>query len=247
MSGDRPEESFAALFEKADPRASVPRRGARIGEVLEGTVVQVGRDAVFVELEGGRQGTIEAIDVRGPDGAIKAAVGDRMSVRVVRVDPQSGIQVVPTRDSAVAAGATVSVGGGPDGEAVDSTSAAQPRRAQDLRVAVGQAVSAVVDRVESYGLFLQVEGTKGRAGRGLAPLAELGVPRGADLRKAFPIGTKMKVKIIDLAEGKMRLSVRALKDDEERAEVEGFREKEKASAAPRGFGTIGDLIKARKT
>jgi small subunit ribosomal protein S1 len=242
MSGDRPEDdSFAALFEKAGGRSSVPRWGARPGEVLDGTVVQVGRDAVFVDLGGGRQGYVEGNDLVGPDGSIKAAVGDRMQVRVVRVDPRDGIRVVPTRESAVAAGATVSLGDGtPPGE----------RGPDPVKVAVGQVVSALVARVESYGVFLQIKGTKGAAGRGLAPVAELGVPRATDLRKAFPIGTEMKAKIVDLAEGRMRLSVRALKDDEERAEFEGFRanadkERERPGAA-RGLGTLGDLLKSKR-
>jgi small subunit ribosomal protein S1 len=101
----------------------------------------------------------------------------------------------------------------------------------------------VVDRVESYGVFVQLDGTKGRAGRGLVPTGELGVPRGADLRKHFPIGTKLKTKIVALEEGKMRLSITALKDDEERAAVEAFRGKEKQDT--RGFGTLGDLLKRR--
>jgi small subunit ribosomal protein S1 len=113
-------------------------------------------------------------------------------------------------------------------------------------VAVGQVVSGTVDRVESYGVFLQIDGTKGRAGRGLVPTVELGVPRGADLRKAFPLGTKLKAKVLDLAEGKMRLSLRALKDDEERAQFEGFQKQEKDTVAPTGFGTLGDLLKSRK-
>jgi ribosomal protein S1 len=232
MSGDRPEESFAALFEKGDPRGAAPRRGARVGEELEGTVVQVGRDAVFLELDGRRQGYVESIDLRAPDGSVPAKVGDKLRVRVVHVDAQNGIRLVPTLEAAVATGASVSVGG--------------PAEPDAVKVAVGQVVSAVVDRVENYGLFLQIEGTKGRAGRGLAPVVELGVARGTDLRKAFPLGTKMKVKVVDLAEGRMRFSVRALKDDEERAEFEGFQKKEKADAAPRGFGTLGDLLKPRK-
>jgi predicted RNA-binding protein with RPS1 domain len=97
--------------------------------------------------------------------------------------------------------------------------------------------------VESYGVFLQIEGTKGRAGRGLAPTVELGVPRATDLRKAFPLGTKMTAKVVDMAEGRIRLSVRALKDDEERAAFDGFRESEKKAAAPQGFGTLGDLVR----
>ncbi len=231
MNGDRPEESFAALFEKADPRTAAPRRGARAGEVLEGTVVQVGREAVFLELEGKRQAFVEAIDLRSPEGTVQAKVGDRLRVRVVSVDAQSGIRVVPTRESAVAAGVSISLG-----------SAAEP---DAVKVAVGQVVATAVERVENYGIFLQIEGTKGKSGRGLAPLAELGVPRGADLRKAFPLGTKMKAKVVDLSEGKMRLSVRALKDDEERAEFEGYREKEKVVSVPQGFGTLGDLLKKK--
>ena len=43
----------------------------------------------------------------------------------------------------------------------------------------------------------------------------------------------------------IRFSLRALKDDEERAEFEGFRKKESADTA-QGFGTFGDLLKSRK-
>jgi small subunit ribosomal protein S1 len=116
-----------------------------------------------------------------------------------------------------------------------------------VKVAVGQVVSGTVERVESYGVFLQIDGTKGRAGRGLIPTAELGVARGTDLRKHFPLGTKLKAKVLDIAEdGKMRMSLRALKDDEERAQFESFRGKDKQAVEPRGFGTLGDLLKNRK-
>jgi len=229
MPVDRPEDSFAALFEqsgKAAPRA----RGPRPGDVLEVVVVQVGKEAVFLELDGRRQGFIEIADVRGADGTTTVKVGDRLRARVVAVN-DDGVRLAPTVEAAAAAGASVSLDGSTEPDAV--------------RFAVGQVVSGAVDRVESYGVFLQVEGTKGRAGRGLLPTAELGTPRGADLRKAFPLGTRLKAKVIALEEGKMRLSLRALKDDEERAQFEGFREQEKKAHEPRGFGTLGDLLKNR--
>ena len=119
-----------------------------------------------------------------------------------------------------------------------------------MKFAVGQVVSGAVERVESYGVFVQIDGTKGRAGRGLLPTSEMGTPRGADLRKTFPLGTKLKVKVIGIDEGKMRLSVTALKDDEERKEFEGFKGKATKGgasepAAGSGFGTLGDLLKKR--
>jgi ribosomal protein S1 len=230
MSSDRPEESFAALFEQTNQGAP-RRRGPRIGETLSVLVVQVGRDAVFVELDGRRQGFIEATELRAPDGTIKAAVGDTLRARVVQVDAD-GVRLTPTVEAAVAAGASVSLG--PSSEPAAVT------------VAIGQVVSGAVERVETYGLFVQIDGTKGRAGRGLLPTVELGVARGADLRKAFPIGTKLKAKVLEIGDGKMRLSLRALKDDEERAQFDGFREQEKKAPAVQGFGTLGDL-KIRKS
>ncbi len=229
MGSDRPDESFAALFEqeKTLPRTKAPR----VGDVVSVTVVQVGKDAVFVELDGRRQGFIESVDLKDKDGTIKAVEGERLRARVVNVDDQ-GVRLAPTVEAAVAAGASVSLGA--DGEA------------DAPKVALGQIVSGSVDRIENYGLFLQLEGTKGRAGRGLLPVAEMGTPRGADLRKLFPLGTKLKAKVIGLEEGKMRLSLKAMKEDEERAEFDGFKRKEqKAPEQPAGFGTLGDLLKKK--
>jgi predicted RNA-binding protein with RPS1 domain len=59
------------------------------------------------------------------------------------------------------------------------------------------------------------------------------------------LGTKVRAKVLEIAEGRIRFSLRALKDDEEHAEFEGFRKKESAEAA-QGFGTFGDLLKPRK-
>jgi small subunit ribosomal protein S1 len=230
-----PPDKFAALFEKTGG-AAPPRGGPRVGETHWVVVLQVGKDAVFVELEGRRQGFIETGSLRAPDGTLKASVGDRLRARVVRVDAESGIELAPTVETAVAAGASVSLGPPSSGAAV---------AAEAVKIALGQAVSGSVDRVESYGLFVQIEGTHGRSGRGLLPTVELGVPRGTDLRKAFPIGTKVTAKVIEIAEGRIRLSVRGLKDDEERAHFEGFREQEKKADAPQTLGTLGDLLKKR--
>jgi small subunit ribosomal protein S1 len=245
MVADRPEDSFAALFEQTG-KAAPPARGPRAGDVLEVVVVQVGKDAVFVELDGRRQGYVDTAELRTPEGTTNVAVGDRLRARVVGVDEQ-GVRLSPTIDAAVAIGASVSLGGGAPGPL--GGGAPRDKAAEGPRIAVGQVIAGSVDRVESYGVFVQIDGTRGRAGRGLLPTAELGTPRGADLRKAFPIGTKLKAKVIALEEGgKIRLSLRALKDDEERADVESFRAKEKESeaASPRGFGTLGDLLKPRK-
>ena len=230
MSSSRDGDSFAALFEES-ARKTGPvrhRRSARVGETVSAHVVQVGKDAIFVELADHVQAYIEAEELRSPEGTVSVTVGSALRARVVEVDAERGIRLAPTTEAAVAAGASVGVGG--------------PAEPDAVKIALGQKVTGTVHRVEPYGLFVQIDGTTGRAGRGLVPTVELGVPRGADLRKAFPLGTKITTKVVDMAEGKIRLSVRALKDDEERAQFDGFRAAEK-TASPSTLGTFGDLFR----
>ncbi len=222
MASDRPEESFAALFEQSTRAAAKPRR-PRVGDEVEAAVIQVGKEAVFVELPGHAQAFFDALDLRGPDGAATVHPGDKIRARVADVSDE-GIRLELAESVRVASEA--------GGE-------------EPVKIVVGQQVSGVVDRVESYGVFLQIEGTKGRAGRGLIPVAEVGTPRGADLRKAFALGAKLHAKVVALEDGKMRLSLKAVKDDEERKELDAFREKDKGSET-RGFGTLAGLLKNRK-
>lgn len=107
-------------------------------------------------------------------------------------------------------------------------------------VSPGALVEGSVVRIETYGIFLQLEGDGSRAGRGLVPVSELGVPRGTDLKKAFPEGTKLKAKVLESAEGRLKLSVRGAQDAAERAEYESVKER---GRAPRSLGTLGDLLK----
>src|SRR5579862_1218341 len=99
MPSDRPGESFAALFEQTG-KAAPARKAPRVGDTLQVVVVQVGKDAVFVELDGRRQGFIESLELRAPDGSMKAAVGDTLRARVVHVDDQ-GVRLTPTVEAAV--------------------------------------------------------------------------------------------------------------------------------------------------
>jgi len=75
------------------------------------------------------------------------------------------------------------------------------------------------------------------------PQAELGVPRGTDLRKAFPEGTKVTAKVLETGEGRLRLSIKGAKDAEERADYEAARGK---ANVPASLGTFADLLKGRK-
>jgi ribosomal protein S1 len=81
----------------------------------------------------------------------------------------------------------------------------------------------------------------GRHGRGFIPAGHTGTERGTDLRKHFPPGMRLEAKVleIDPRRGEAKLSLRAFKEDTEKAAYQEYR----ASVAKASkFGTLGDLL-----
>ena len=111
-----------------------------------------------------------------------------------------------------------------------------------LRLRQGSNLKVKVTKVESAGLEVRVEGVVGRRGRGFIPNSEMGTPRGTDHRRQFAEGTEIDVKIIGTdRNGGLRLSRKRFLTDEERRAVRDY----KREASKQGFGTFGDLLKAK--
>lgn len=115
-----------------------------------------------------------------------------------------------------------------------------------------------VTRVENYGVFVNTA-----KGDGLVPVRELGLPSGADLRKAFPLGKELTVVVMDVDDrGRIRFSAKEVLRVEEQKNFREFTEggtEEEAEAAPaaagaakpkakpvdrgpRNFGSLGDVF-----
>ncbi len=102
----------------------------------------------------------------------------------------------------------------------------------------GAIVGGKVSGVERFGVFVQIDGTQAR---GLIPAQELSRARGEDLRKRFSIGMPLTAKIVSVdPAGKIRLSIQAMKADEERASFEDYRQAEHARGA--GLGVLGQKL-----
>ncbi|MCS6902582.1 MAG: 30S ribosomal protein S1, partial [Myxococcales bacterium] len=69
-----------------------------------------------------------------------------------------------------------------------------------------------------------------------------GTPRGTDLRKQFPIGSEHEVKVleVDSKRGEAKLSIKALRDETEKAAYNEYRQSLTREAK---FGTLADLLK----
>jgi len=191
------------------------------GRVVLGTVIRTAEFGKFVRLAPGIDGLLHVSELGKKAAAGGADVGEEILVVIKKIDRGAKkISLVPAPEGATP-GATVT----------------------DVSVAIGAIVRGVVERIETYGVFVQLDGTKGRAGRGLVPSQELGVPRGTDLRKAFPEGTALVVKVLETGDGRLRLSLKGAKDDEERAQFEEARGK---AAVPASLGTFADLLRKRR-
>src|SRR4029077_18792999 len=89
MSDDRP-DSFATLFEQSPTKKE---RTLHVGERIEGTVILVGRDAVFVEVDGKREAFIDATELRAPDGRISVMVGYPLAAQIVSMNEGGQIRL----------------------------------------------------------------------------------------------------------------------------------------------------------
>jgi len=110
------------------------------------------------------------------------------------------------------------------------------------RPKVGDSVEATVDKCEAFGVFVHWEG-----GKGLIPNSELGTPRGSDNKKTLPVGTKVKAQIIEIDDrGRYRLSRTSAERAQEGSDYREYqREMNRRLAPGKGFGTLGDLLRAK--
>jgi small subunit ribosomal protein S1 len=192
------------------------------GKVAIGSVTRLADFGAFVRLASGVEGLLHVSELGGkvshPSQTLK--VGQSLAVVVRKIDREGRkLSLVPA----------------PEGAGVGAM-------VQGPSFGIGSVVQGVVERIETYGVFVRLEGLTGRAGRGLIPNAELGTPRGSDTRKLFPEGTRVTAKVLETGEGRLRLSIRAAREDEERAQYDGYRG---SIAAPGKLGTLGDLLKKK--
>ncbi len=260
-STDPPNESFAALFE-GSVSAQAARKRFHRGDRLDVKVVAIGKDAVFVDLGGKQEGYFDRVEALGEGGKLTVEVGSSLSAVVVKADGER-VKLSPVFVRAKAEDGSVDMAG----ERI-----AIPRARSGPMLIEGGHVKGTISGIERYGLFVQIEGTHGRSGRGLVPTAETGAPRGQDLHKVFSVGAPVEAKILAIQEdGKIRLSIRALSADAERQEFEAYSKAQESAGStstipppppggqtgkPQGkvpkpapiksLGTLGDLLAKHK-
>jgi len=223
----------ALLEEERADKARATREKLVQGAVFEGVVTSVQDYGAFVDV-GGVEGLVHVSElawdrVSKPQDLLKS--GDTVQVQVLRIDqdPKKGERV------------SLSVKAlSPRPE--PATAPERPARpAPPPPPKAGDVVEVSVDKIESFGVFVRFAG-----GRGLVPASETGTPRGADLRKAFKVGDGFKALVLQIDElNRIRLSKSGAEDAAERAEAAEYMQKAAPRQQGKGFGTLGDLLRAK--
>jgi small subunit ribosomal protein S1 len=188
----------AILQQEQDVRAAAVRQAIAPGATVKGRVVSIRDFGAFVDIGGNVQGLLHISEMswtRIADPSAVVKVGDEITVRVLRVeDDKIALGLKQLTEDPWTAGAA----------------ALQP----------GQLLNGTVEKVEKFGVFV----TLAPGVSGLVPASESGLPRDADLRRAFPTGSRLDVIVleIDTAARRIRLSLKAVAAAKEEAEVRDY-------------------------
>ena len=204
-----------------DPWASVAEKYP-VDSKVSGSIVRLLPFGAFVRLEPGIEGLIHISNlgagrrINHPKEVVE--VGQWVEVYVLSVDQENR-----------------------------KISLSMQPKAEPVKVvlpAVGELLDGIVEKVMPYGIFVKMN----NGITGLIPNIEMGTTSGTDHRRMFPPGTEMQVAVIDVdtIENKVRLSRKAVLEKAAQDEFTQYKESvRKSDESSRGFGNLGDLLKAK--
>jgi small subunit ribosomal protein S1 len=206
-----------------DPWASVADQ-FRKGQLVSGTVARLTDFGAFVTLAPGIDGLVHVSEValhplKHPREAVEQ--GQTVEAMVTAVDPERKRISLSIRQAQGGAGGGVEPGAAP----------APGAPAPPPEPTAGEVVDGLVASIKPFGVFVDLP-SYGRRARGLIPREETGQPRNADLARSFKVGSPVKVQVIAVKDGKIRLSVAGAKEREEQESYRKYREGPRPADAP---------------
>lgn len=175
-----------------------------VGSVHAGKVARMQAFGAFIELAPGVDGLLHVSElghgkhVEHPQDVLK--LGQIVNVKVERVEKNNrriALSMLPE---------------GVTKEQLDKA----------LHVRVGMVAKATVTEHDGRGFTATIEGAIGKFATGYVMERDSGQPRGADLKKALPVGAVINVKVVEIERGRVKLSVRDAARDEERQAYKAY-------------------------
>lgn len=192
----------ALLEEEQKARAEDVRRSLAVGAVITGRVVSVREFGAFVDLGGGVQGLLHISEMgwsRVADPSLVAKPGDEITVKILRIEEKNGEQKIAL--------GLKQLSDDPWSHAAE-------------RYPIGTTVNGRVTRIADFGAFVELE----PGVIGLLPMSETGLSRDAVARKSFQVGAQIGVAVVEIDPGgrRIRLSLKAIQEAQEAAEVRDY-------------------------
>lgn len=203
-----------------DPWTAVATHYA-VGQVHQGRITRIADFGAFVELAPGVE-ALAHVSTFPPTGrtggwAKAIAAGQSGAFEILSLDlTQKRIGVAMVEEGSARAAAAQSA------------------------IVPGALVTGKVERHEKFGIFVYL--APGRTA--LLPFAETGVDRDGDMLKAFPPGSDVQVVVLeaDADLRRIRVSRKAVAEQQERAEIREYAERQQGAAAP-SLGTLADKLR----
>jgi small subunit ribosomal protein S1 len=213
----------ALLEQEQKKRADEVRRSLVPDAVVTGRIVSVRDFGAFVDLGAGVQGLLHVSEMgwsRVNDPSQMFSPGDEITVKVLRIESKNGEEKIALGLKQLTDDPWSSVQG---------------------KYPAGQIAQGRVARIADFGVFIELE----PGVVGLLPAVESGVAKGADLRKAFPVGARADVVVleVDVPARRLRFSIKAIQDEAEKADVRDYAARADAAGGSASLESLADKLR----
>jgi SSU ribosomal protein S1P len=189
------------------------------GTILEGTIKNITEFGVFIGIEEGIDGLIHVSDIswtkkiRHPSEVYK--VGDVIQAKVLTVDKENEKFTLGVKQLSE-----------------------DPWSLVPSKYPVGSLIKGAVTNITDFGLFVEVE----EGIEGLVHVSEISRKKIKSPSEVYKEGDVIEAKVIHVSadERRLGLSVKQIKDDEERKKPKNF-----STAGPETGSTLGDLLRQK--
>jgi small subunit ribosomal protein S1 len=201
----------------------------QVGNDYEATVSSVQKYGAFVELGAGVEGLVHVSELT--HGRVERVedvlnVGEKVRVKLLGLEPAEKGGSPRLRLSLKAL--------------IDAPVVIIPE--------AGEVLEGTVSKLGSFGIFVDTS-----KGSGLVPVRELGIPKGADFRKQFPVGKVVQVVLVTRDEqGRITFSIERVASVEERRNYRDFAQTASKGQANAGqstpdasVGSFGELLQRK--
>lgn len=210
----------ALLEARREANVATAREKVVAGAELEGTVTNITKHGVVVDLDG-VNGFIHISELaahRVDRAEDLVQVGGKVTVRVLGIEPSER------------------------GERIRLSMRQTSGAPAEAMPAADEVLVGTVARAVGGGLIVRTA-----KGEGFVPVRELELAPGADHRRGYPVGKELRVVMVsrDAESGRMSFSVKGVAGVEERANFRSFAATPQGETGNASFGSLGDLLKGK--